>query len=116
MANYYEKIQYLYPGIQRVVYWQTQYDGTPWDNLYDGIVWENEEIEKPSQEQLDNLDDALVEQELSNRHETERKAQRDTKAKVDLGLVAQYRTAKSSDANLTFSQFLDSLEELAEDL
>lgn len=55
MNTYFDKILYLYPNIQGVSYWHTQYDGTPWNDPYDGIVWENKEIEKPSKEQLDTV-------------------------------------------------------------
>lgn len=41
-----------YPGIQNVVYWNTQYDGTPWKDPYDGLVWENTSIPKPSAEDI----------------------------------------------------------------
>lgn len=45
-------ISLKYPGIQRVSYWQTKFDGTPWDDPYEGLVWENTEIPKPTKEEL----------------------------------------------------------------
>lgn len=75
MANYFDRILYLYPGIHGVAYWQTQMDGTSWTNPYDGIVWENIEIEKPTQATLDKLDDTTVTNELIRRYELVKKAQ-----------------------------------------
>jgi hypothetical protein len=46
-------IKFKYPDIQRVSYWQLQYDGTPWENELDGLKWENEEIVCPTQEEFD---------------------------------------------------------------
>lgn len=80
MANYFDKIKYLYPDIQGVSYWGTQYDGKEWNDPYDGIVWENKEIAKPSKKILDSLNENVVIAELQKREEAAVKAQisRDT--------------------------------------
>lgn len=41
-----------YPGIQHIVYWHTQQDGSNWEHPYDGLIWENTEIPKPSKEEI----------------------------------------------------------------
>ena len=41
-----------YPGIQHVVYWHTQHDGSAWEHPYEGLIWENTEIPKPSKEEI----------------------------------------------------------------
>lgn len=112
MANYYDKIQYLYPDIQRVAYWFTQYDGTPWDDCYDGIVWENTDIAKPTKAELDALDDATVDAELAARTEQKRKTARDAKYQNDVYMIAKYEDYKLTQANATFSDYLDYLENL----
>lgn len=112
MINYFDKILYLYPNIQRVMYWHTQQDGTPWDDAYDGIVWENTEIEKPSKENLDALDDSVVEAELAARNEAARKSERNARFAQDLGLVANYQNYIINNP-ATFSEYLDYLENQA---
>lgn len=112
MITYFDKILYLYPNIQGVSYWSTQYNGEPWENAYDGIVWENKDIPKPSQLELDALDDAVVEAELAARAETARKTARDEAAKSDLTILAGYDSYKLTHANATLSQYLDYLESL----
>jgi hypothetical protein len=112
MANYLEKVLYLYPNIQKVMYWHTQYDGTPWNDPYDGFVWENQEIEKPTKAFLDAIDDALVEKELADRKETARKSARDAKYQKDITTLAGYDTYKAENPNKTFSEYLDYLETL----
>ncbi len=112
MITYLDKILYLYPNIQRVSYWYTQYDGTPWDDNYDGIVWENIEIEKPSKATLDALDDAIVESELNARNEMMRKTSRNEKYADDLYMKARWQDYKLNTPNATFSDYLDYLESL----
>lgn len=51
--NYFDIVLLKYPGIQRVMYWQAQQDGTPWNDPYDGLLWENTDIPKPTKEELD---------------------------------------------------------------
>ncbi len=112
MATYFDKILYLYPTIQGVMYWQTQYDGTPWENSYDGIVWENTEIEKPSKETLDALDDAVVDAELNARKEVTRKSQRNEQYSGDITVLSNFDSYKVSHPESTFSEYLDYLESL----
>lgn len=123
MATYFDKIMYLYPNIQGVLYWHTQstfhnitgkndmaYDGVPWPNAYDGLIWSNTDILKPTQEELDALDNASVDAQLSIRKEKARKISRDTKAKSDLALMALYDASVKSGSGLTLTQYLDQLE------
>lgn len=110
MINYLDKVLYLYPDIQRVSFWETQYDCTPWNDPYDGLVWENTDIEKPSKETLDALDDAVVSAELDLRKETARKAARDAFYQDDIYMKLKFNDYLQVHANATFSQFLDSVE------
>jgi hypothetical protein len=75
MTTYFDKVLYLFPGIQGISYWQTQYDGTPWADPYDGLVWENQDIRKPSKETLDALNENVIIATLQKREEAARKAQ-----------------------------------------
>lgn len=104
---------YLYPNIQGVSFWQTQYSGEPWENSYDGIVWENQEIPKPTQAELDALDDTVVEAELMARAEIERKQIRDDAAKNNITVLAGFDVYKQSNVNATLSEYLDYLETLS---
>lgn len=51
--NYIQAILYKYPTIEKVTYWETQYDGTPWADPYDGLIWENQEHPKPTKEEIE---------------------------------------------------------------
>lgn len=66
--NYFDKILYLYPNIQHVMYWHTQPDGSEWDDPYDGLQWYNKEIEKPTKKLLESLNPAVVAVELAKRN------------------------------------------------
>ena len=112
-VTYLDKIKYLYPGIQNVVYWQTQYDGKPWADLYDGIDWQNTQIKKPDKATLDAVDTNVVGTAMASNTEIARKAQRDLNAKSDLALVAEFTNARQSNAQLTLTAYLDSLEAIA---
>lgn len=106
--NYFDKVLYLYPDIQRVCYWHTQYDGTPWKDPYEGLKWENPDIKKPSKKQLDALDDEEVRVELEARAEIQRKQARDAEYASDLSLVAKYVDSEENN----FSEYLDKLEQV----
>jgi predicted nucleic acid-binding Zn-ribbon protein len=75
MITYLDRVRYLYPDIQRAMYWQTQYDGKEWDDPYDGLVWDNPDIRKPSKETLDALNENVIIAELQKREEAAHKAQ-----------------------------------------
>jgi len=48
-------IQSIYPKINGgFVYWETQYDGSPWINPIDGLIWENTEYPKPTWDEISN--------------------------------------------------------------
>jgi hypothetical protein len=110
MIDYLDRILYLYPEIQGVSYWHTQYTGEAWDDLYDGIVWENTEIPKPSKEQLEALDAIVVESEKAKRAEIARKVKRNTDYAKDLSLIANYANWGFNNPGKTFSEYLDYLE------
>lgn len=114
MATYFDKVLYLYPNIQGVSYWYTQYDGTPWNDLYDGLVWENKDMPKPLKIALDELDDALVEKTLSERKEVQRKKDRDLQYKSDLSILSGFDIYIKTHIGITYSQYLDYLESLSE--
>jgi hypothetical protein len=50
--NILDIILFKYPGIERVAYWGSHKDGTPWKDLYEGLIWENTDFPKPSKEDL----------------------------------------------------------------
>lgn len=110
MVTYLDKVLYLHPNIEGVMYWHTQYDGTHWADAYEGLVWENTEIAKPIKAELDALDDSVVAAELARRAEVKRKAVRDDQAKSNLTILAGYDTYKASNAIATLSDYLDYLE------
>jgi hypothetical protein len=113
MASYFDKVLYLYPNIQHVMYWQTQYDGKPWNDPYDGLKWNNTEIPKPTKEELDALDDAAVEDELDARKEIIRKNARNQKYASDLTVKSNYDIYKQNNPDITFSEYLDYLESVS---
>jgi hypothetical protein len=127
MANYFDRVLYLYPGIQGVMYWQTQpvdimkhgMNPVPWDNPYDGLVWENTIIKKPTQAELDALDDATVEAELARREMIDLKNHRDQIMANDLNMKANYKGYKKDCPEgitpMTFSEYLDHLEAVSLD-
>ncbi len=110
MVNYLDKILYLYPDIQRVSYWHTQYDGKEWADPYDGIVWENIEIKKPSKKKLDDLNDNVVMATLLKRKDDQRKLLRDEEASENLVLKCKYQDYLKIKPGASFSTFLDELE------
>lgn len=110
--TYLDKILYLYPDIQQVSYWNTQYDGSAWDDPYDGLIWENTEIEKPLKETLDALDNNIVQTELSTRADVARKSARDAKYQDNVYMKAKWQDYKMENPNASFSKYLDSLEEI----
>ena len=59
---------------------------------------------------------AISSQDLANDIENKRKAVRDSSSKNNLALVSAYSVAKQSNANLTFSAYLDSLEKMASEI
>ena len=67
MATYLEKVLFMYPNIQHVMYWGTKPDGKPWAHPYDGLQWDNTEIAKPTRKYLDALSDEKVQTELNKR-------------------------------------------------
>lgn len=112
MITYLDKVLYLYPTIQGVVFWQTQYDGTPFTDPYDGLKWENTEIAKPSKVELDALVNAVVETVLAARASVARKEARDAKYASDLTIISNYEQWKATNENKTFSEYLDFLESI----
>jgi hypothetical protein len=112
MVSYFDKVLYLYPNIQNVMYWHTQYTGEPWNDPYDGLEWNNTEIPKPSKEELDALNDLIVEVELKRREEVGRKEYRNKQYSKNLVLVSNYQNWKILNTDKTFPQYLDYLESI----
>lgn len=112
MVTYLDKVLYLHPNIERVVYWHEKCEQAPYDDAYDRLLWENTEIPKPTKEELDALDDALVTSEQELQIEIARKKARDEKYKADLNMVANYSAYKNASPQnlMTFSEYLDWLE------
>ncbi len=108
--TYLDKILYLYPDAQGVMYWHTQQDGTPWENPFEGLVFENPNFPVPTKEDLDSLEDEVVADELRRREEVRTKTERDRKYAQDLSVVASFRLQKETSKDLTFSEHLDALE------
>ncbi len=109
--NYLDRVLYMFPDIQNVMYWHTAQNGEEWKNPYDGLEW-NSNIFKPSQAMLD----AITDEQIDVEKEAQRKQERDALAVKDLGIIANYNTAKTSDNTLTLSDYLDKLEQLQQNL
>lgn len=107
--NYLDKILYLYPSIQHVMYWHSQYDGQPWNDPYDGIVWNNKDIPKPSKAELDALDESLV-QAAMDAKALENKLNR---LKADESIQASYLIYKENHPDASFADFVAAFEKLA---
>jgi hypothetical protein len=103
MITYIDKILYLYPGIQRVSYFHTQSDGTPWQDPYDGIVWENESIPKPTKEALDQVTDYEVQTDKYSKDREALEKQYD----ADIVIKSSYLMYKSRYPEITFSRYID---------
>ncbi len=114
--TYIDKVLYLFPKAQGVMYWHSHHDGTPWDDPYEGLVYDNPNFTPPTREELDVLDETVVQTELDRRTEAARKAQRDTEYCKDLSMVSAFSLARIATPTLTFSQHLDNLERLADTL
>jgi len=106
MITYLDRVLVIHPDIQNVMYWQSQYDGTPWNDPYDGLVWENKEIPKPSKKELD----AVLDSDVLAKKEVDRKLSRNEIKLKDLTMVGLYEMEKKSNPELAFSDYLDSLE------
>jgi hypothetical protein len=106
MITYLDRVLVLHPGIQHVMYWGSRYDGTPWNDPYEGLVWNNKDIPMPSKAELDAVTDQMV----LDAKEGNRKKERDAISKQNLSLVASYNIEKKTNPDLSFSDFLDSLE------
>jgi len=113
MADYLDKVLYLYPKIQGVMYWYSKYDGSDWEDLYDGLEWNNSEIPKPTKEELDALDDSIVEAEISRRAKEQQELRELEEAKKDIGVLAGYSVYKSSNKSASLKDYLDYLKSLA---
>lgn len=106
-VSYFDKIMYLYPGIQGIMQWYTNQNGDPLPNPYMGIEWSNTIINKPSQEALDALDDITVQTELNRRlSETVKAAFLDTLL-TDLTQKAAYLNYKAANPSTTPSSYYD---------
>lgn len=122
MITYFDKVLYLYPKIQGVMYWQScpgHLSSTgkahEWEDLYSGLVWDNPEIPKPSKEELDALDDQIVATELARRDEEDRKAHRDEQYKNDPTIKAALYIERKDNPTISLSKMLDKLEALKAD-
>lgn len=124
--TYLDKILYLYPEAQGVMYWYTHHnccfneDGTPkncdmqsWENPYEGLSFENQNFEIPTQQTLDALDEDAVAYVLSVREDAIRKTSRDDKARSDLSILSGLNTERKTRPNLTLTQYLDELENMS---
>jgi hypothetical protein len=108
MVTYLEKIQYLYPGIQKVMQWDANFDGTPFNDPYDGVVWENTEYDKPSKEVLDAIPDEDI---IASQKEKELNALCDS-LKNDTMAKMMYMMEKKSNADLTFKDYIKSIQDM----
>ncbi len=108
MITYLDKILYLYPTIQRVMLWETRYDGTPFEDPYDGIVWENTEIDKPSKEILDAIPEALV---IAAKKEKQLDALCES-LKSDFTTKMMYKEALKTNVDLSFKDFVKSIQDM----
>lgn len=106
MVTYLDKIQYLHPGIERVMQWQSDNEGNPLG--YEGIIWENTEIPKPTKEELDNIDDEIVELFL----EEQRRENIVKSVENDLQMKALYALAKQNNPGLKFKDYVLSIKDM----
>ncbi len=129
MITYLDKILYLHPEAQGVMYWDTHHnccfneDGSPkncdmqpWDDPYEGLVLDNPNFSVPKRKVLDALDENVVLEELYRRKSVEEKRTRDIAAASDLSLVSAFEAAKSTDLDLTFSEHMDKLEIMSKEI
>ena len=109
MISYLDKIRFLHPTIQRVMQVHRDNDGNYLG--YDGVVWENEEILKPTKEELDAIPDEQVVAFL-------KKEEKDNRIKAlfsDDSNVAVYLMMKAQDPTLTKTKFLNMIDKFKED-
>lgn len=60
MVTYLDRVLYLYPDIQGVIYWHTPCEEAPSEDPYERLLWNNEDIPKPDKATLDNIDEKLI--------------------------------------------------------
>ncbi len=94
MISIIDAIRLKYPGIERVVYWSHQLDGTPWNNPYDGLIWENTEIPQPTIEELEQWreDPLLISDYIKQQNALTNIAILDQLDQVDLKSIRALRT------------------------
>lgn len=114
MITYLDRILYLYPTIQRVMYWNTKKNGKPWDDPYDGIVWENTSIMKPTKTQLDAISDldvitAKIKREADQQIQSQVLMILKTK---DPTVLAGFDFYRQSNSDATLIQYLEYLQTL----
>ena len=103
-------------NISNVSYHHQDKNNLPWENPYDGIMWDNENIPKPTKEELDALDEDEVYRWEINRRNTERKQYRDSQLSKDLSFLAALDIKNKLDSTkMTISEYADFLESKGHD-
>lgn len=105
-------IQYLFPGSKFCV-WDTSnitkyYGETIPVVRFNRLIDWRETYPCPSEQDILAIPQATID----GKKETLRKQNRDAEAKKDLSILAAYATQKNISPNLTFTQYLDNLEQL----
>ena len=83
--TYLDKVQYLHPGIQHVMYWHDKNPEADFDDPYDRLLWENKDFPKPSKEELDSISDELILTKIDT--DTKEQAQVEAQVKLDMDLI-----------------------------
>ena len=102
MVTLLDKVLYLYPNLQQVVYWHEKNSAAPFDDPYDRLIWNNATIPKPALATLNAVTDAQV---LQKRAEDIAK---DEKKELSKSLLFKAIYAKELAANptLTVDKFI----------
>jgi hypothetical protein len=110
--NYLDKVLYLFPDLQNVVYWHDICEEAPSEDAYERLIWNNNDIPKPSKDDLDALDENAITTELNARNEEARKIARNAKYSKDLAVLAGYDAWKMYNSDKNINDYLDHLETL----
>ncbi len=94
-----ELIELKYPNIQGIVYWETQPDGTNWGSPIDGLVWENQEISKPTDQDLIAWESEYAEQLVFNSNKALNKPIYDELNRIDIKSIRALREGNTERIN-----------------
>lgn len=112
-VSYIDKVLYLYPGIQGVMFWHGDpVTGSPFSNAYDGLQWNNTSIMQPTQATLDAIPDATVEAAQAATAAAATQSALVAQYSSDLGIKQAYITYQSANPTATISDYITYLNNL----